>query len=60
MRQAGLFCLGGKGEGGRDMRDDKKKVTEGLLKKVEKGKEKELDTKEQSENLFFGRLPKML
>lgn len=44
MRQAGLFCLG---EGSRDMPDEEKKVTEELLRKVEKGKEKKSDTKEE-------------
>lgn len=58
MRQAGLFCLG---EGSRDMCDDKKKVTEELLRKVEEGTKKEPDTKKKPEvkkNTFLGRLPK--
>lgn len=55
VRQAGLFCLG---EGSRDMCDDEKKVTEGLLMKVEKGKEKEPDAKEQRWKSVFGKVTK--
>lgn len=56
MRQAGLFCLG---EGSRGMCDDKKKVTEELLRKVEEGTKKEPHTKKnRGENTFLGRLPK--
>lgn len=49
------------GEGSRDMCDDKKKVTEELLRKVEEGtKKKEPDTKKKQRwKYIFGKVTKM-